>query len=124
MDDLEYEDSDEAFILDAKYEGVSAREVADKQQHLLEDEKEKLVQVLEKYPVLFDGKLGHYPHSQVHLELEPNSIPVHSRPYAVPKAHEEVFKKELEHLVSIGVLQPCGPTEWASPTFIIPKKDG
>ena len=77
FDDLDY-NNEEAYILDAKYEKISAKEVADQQQHLSEPERRRLEQTLAKYPILFDGRLGHYPHEQVHLELEPNSKPVHS----------------------------------------------
>jgi hypothetical protein len=34
------------------------------------------------------------------------------------------FKTELSHLERIGVLAPQQESEWASPSFIIPKKDG
>jgi hypothetical protein len=36
----------------------------------------------------------------------------------------KTFKKELDHLVRIGVLAAQQESEWASPSFIIPEKDG
>ena len=111
-------------ILDAKHEQVTPELVAKKQEHLNETQRKELQQVLTKYPDLFDGKLGRYPHKLVHLDTDEKVTPVHAKPHAVPKLHETTFKKELQHLVKIGVLRPCGPTEWASPTFIQPKKDG
>jgi hypothetical protein len=36
----------------------------------------------------------------------------------------KTFKKELDHLVRIGVLAAQQESKWASPSLIIPKKDG
>jgi hypothetical protein len=53
----------------------------------------------------------------------PRAVPKHLRPYAISVIYLEDFKRELIHLVKIGVLSPQGATEWASPTFITPQKD-
>ena len=116
--------ADESFIMDAKYEATSPHEVAEKQTHLSEHQRRQLEQALADTVALFDGNLGHYKYAKIKLELEPGAQPVHAKAYSVPKQHEPAFLKELRHLVDIGVLEPCGPSEWASPTFIIPKKDG
>jgi hypothetical protein len=67
---------------------------------------------------------GTYPKRKMHIELMPDAKPVHTRPYAVPHSLKEAFKKELDHLVSIGVLEKAGASNWAARMFIIPKKDG
>jgi hypothetical protein len=72
---------------------------------------------------MFNGTLGIYPHKKVHIDIDPNAKPVHSRLYPVPRIHLKTFKKELGHLVRIGVLAAQQESEWASPSSIIPKKD-
>ncbi|MGH7954545.1 MAG: hypothetical protein ACREOZ_01140, partial [Gloeomargaritales cyanobacterium] len=56
--------------------------------------------------------------------MKPDAEPYHAKPYSVPKAHEEVFKREIDRLVDLKVLEPCAGSEWASQCFIIPKKNG
>ncbi|KAL7475121.1 hypothetical protein ACHAW6_001044, partial [Cyclotella cf. meneghiniana] len=41
-----------------------------------------------------------------------------------PCVHLDIFKHELDHLLEIGVLVLTQESEWASPSFIIPIKDG
>ena len=122
VDDDDFDSYADSFIAEAKYGEVTPREVADKQKHLSEFQRKQLETTLAKYDTIFDGGLGHYTKRQIHLDVNPHVVPVHSKPYSVPKVHEQIFKKELKHLVDIGVLSPIGATEWACPTFIIPKK--
>ncbi len=111
-------------ILDAKYEKTGVVEVVKGLTHLNAHQKADLLQELQENDKMFDGTLGVYPHKKVHIDIEPNAKPVHSRPYHVPQIHLKTFKKELGHLVRIGVLAAQQKSERASPSFIIPKKDG
>ena len=111
-------------ILDAKYDKMDIKELMENQKHLNSSQKEQLKQLFLKYEKLFDGTLGLYPHKKIHIEVLPDAKPKHQRHYSVPQIHWETFKKELQHLVKIGVLSPQGMSSWASPSFIIPKKDG
>ena len=116
-------DKDDSFILDAKYKATSAKEVGTKQKHLTKAQQDQLVKPSPDTQVLFDGKLGDFKHAKIHLDVDPNALPVHAWPYSIPHAHDSAFVKELKNLLEVGVLERVpGPTEWASPTFTIPKK--
>ena len=109
-------------ILDAKYEKVLVDDVIDQLTHLNVQQKSDIRQMLNEHTKLFDGTLGVYPHRAFHIDLVPGATPKHSRSYPIPAIHLQAFKKELLHLVEIGVLSPRGASEWTSPTSITPKK--
>jgi hypothetical protein len=113
-------------ILDTKYENTDVRDVIDGLTHLSAQQKGDLLEILLENQKMFDGTLGVYPHRKVHIEIDPDAKPKHSRAYPVPRLHLSAFKKELDHLVKIGVLAVQGESEskWCSPSFITPKKDG
>jgi hypothetical protein len=111
-------------ILDAKYKNTNVRDVVDGLTHLNAQQKADLLEVLLENQKMSDGTLGVYPHRKVHIDIDPNAKPKHSRAYPIPRIHLSTFKKELDHLVKIGVLAVQGESEWCSPSFITPKKDG
>ena len=91
--------------------------------HLTEDQQQELLELLQDFEELFDGTLGDWKTEPVHLELKPDAKPYHGKAFPVPFIHKETLKKEVERLVEIGVLQRQPESPWASPTFIIPKKN-
>ena len=56
--------------------------------------------------------------------VKKDAVPKHHKPFPVPKIHEVTLQNELTRLCKIGVLRKCSDSTWASPTFIIPKKNG
>ena len=111
-------------ILDAKYEKADLQSVVDTNcPHLSLPDQNKLLELLTKYEDLFDGTLGDWDTEPVSFELKEGAKPYHGRAYPVPHAHKETLKKELNRLCELGVLEWQPESEWASPSFIVPKKD-
>ncbi len=71
-------------ILDTQYEKTDVAEVVEGLTHLNVHQKADLHQVLQENNKMFNGTLGIYPHNMVHIEIDLNAKPVHSRPYPVP----------------------------------------
>ncbi len=111
-------------ISDAKYEKADLPVIIRENcSHLTASNREKLLSVLLKFELLFDGTLGDWKQLPVSFELKEGMKPYHGRPYPIPHKHKAVLMKEIKRLCNIGVLEWQPSSRWALPTFIIPKKD-
>jgi hypothetical protein len=111
-------------ILDAKYEKADLLAIIRENcSHLTASDREKLLSVLLKFELLFDGTLGDWKLPPVSFELKEGMKPYHGRPYPISHKHKAVLMKEIKRLCNIEVLEWQPSLQWASLTFIIPKKD-
>jgi hypothetical protein len=111
-------------ILDTKYEKADLSAIIrEKCSHLTASDREKLLSVLLQFKPLFNGKLGDWNLLHVFFELKEGMKPYHGRPYPIPYKHNAILMKEIKQLCNIGVLEWQPLSQWALPTFIIPKKD-
>ncbi len=70
-----------------------------------------------------EGTLRDWKLPPVSFKLKEGAKPYRGRPYPIPKIHKATLTKEINPLISIGVLKWQLSLQWASPSFIIPKKD-
>ena len=110
-------------IKESFYEGANFEEIARSCSHLTAKQQDELLTLLKKFPVLFDGGLGHYKDELIHLEIDPKAPTSTVRAYPVPHSKLKVFKRELDRLVEIDVFEEAERSEWIAGTFIVPKKD-
>ncbi len=111
-------------ILDAKYEKTDLPAIIRENcSHLKASDREKLLSVLLSFELLFNGTLGDWNLPPVSFELKEGMKPYHDRPHPIPHKHKAILMKEIKRLCNIGVLEWQHSLQWASPTFIIPKKD-
>ena len=110
-------------ILEAKYSKADLGEIVRKIETIDEEQKSRLTSLLRKHESLFDGTLGRWAGDPYEIQLKDGVKPYHAKPFPVPKAYEQTLKDEVERLCKIGVLKRVNRSEWAAPSFIIPKKD-
>ena len=89
---------------------------------LSEQQKEQLTDLLTGFStVLSSGKCGRTTVCQHHIRVK-GDVPVHQQPYRLPHAYREAVEKEIEMMLSEGIIEPCS-SEWASPIVVVKKKD-
>ena len=111
-------------ILDAKYEPANLDAITASCDHLNASQQSSLNDLLKRHRHLFDGTLGTWQSEPYSIELRDDVRPYHAKPFPIPRVHEQTLKVELQRLCDIGVLRRINHSEWAAPTFVIPKKDG
>jgi hypothetical protein len=112
-------------ILDAKYVKADVLAIVqDNCSHLNPSHREKLLSLLLKYETLFDSTtLGDWNRPPVSIKFKEGAKPYHGRPYPIAQIHKATLIKEINRLVSIRVIKKQSSLQWATLTFIIPKKD-
>ena len=93
-------------ILDAKYAKADLPVIVrDNCKHLNPSERESMLSLLLKFEQLFDGTLGECNLPPVSIQLKMGAKPFHGRPYPIPKVYKATLMKEIDQLVSIGVMK-------------------
>jgi hypothetical protein len=59
----------------------------------------------------------------VFVQLREGVSPYHGQAFPVPKIHKDTIINEVDRSCKLGVLERQQASEWALPSFIIPKKD-
>ena len=110
-------------ILDEKYEKASLTEIIENNcSHLNSEEQSKLLEVLNEFEDLFDGTLGDWDTKPVSFELNEGAKQSHGRAFPIPKVHKATRLTEIKRLIELEVLEWQPASEWAAPSFILPKK--
>jgi hypothetical protein len=91
-------------ILDAKYKKADLQSIVrDNCKHLSADQQKKLLQLLKKYGLFFDGTLCDWKTKPVSFQLKEGVSPDHGQAFPVPKIHKDTIMKEVERLCKLGV---------------------
>ena len=87
-------------------------------------QREQLNSIPSEFPKLFANDIGKSKH-YVKLQLiDPNTTPIHSKPFTIPNVHRQHFNNIITELVANNVLRKIISSKWAFPSFLVPKKNG
>ena len=80
--------------------------------------------VLDKYPEVFKDELGTLQGTRAKIHVDPQATPRFFKPRSVPYILRERVEKELDHLLSEGIIEPVQFSDWAAPIVPIVKENG
>ena len=72
----------------------------------------KLLSLLLKYEILFDGTLGDWDRPPISIELKEGAKPFHGKPYPIPQIHKATLIKVINRLILIGVMKRQSSSQW------------
>ena len=76
---------------------------------------------MRKFEDLFDGTLGTWNTKPMDLELKDDTKTVFLSQYPVTRLHKAMIRKEVNILVSLGILKSDNGSEWGALSFAKPK---
>ena len=82
-----------------------------------------LKKILSRYNSAFNNELGTLKNVEANLTVKSDAIPKFCRARPIPYALRDRLEKELESLVTEGILKPISHSEWAAPIVPIIKPD-
>ncbi|XP_046975644.1 uncharacterized protein K02A2.6-like [Vanessa cardui] len=91
--------------------------------HSIENES-FITDLQQKYSSLFSDKLGTFNKYKIKLSLRDNVKPVFFKARPIAFALRDKVIKEIDRLVSLGILEPVEYSEYASPIVPVLKRDG
>lgn len=90
--------------------------------NLSEEQKEDIKSLLSIYPDVFSDKHGYTTSIERVTSLETDK-PVSMKPHQIPHHLVEVFNKEVENMIGMGVIEPSN-SPCCSPVVLVKKADG
>ena len=83
----------------------------------------ELQETLSKYRAVFEEGLGTLKDFKASIDVDPRAKPRFYKSRSIPYAMRDLVTKELQRLVSEGVLEPVQFSDWASPIVAVLKED-
>jgi hypothetical protein len=109
-------------ILDAQYDKVLLEQCIPAELQL--EQKEELLATLHPFEnIVFTPTLGIMKAAPYVITIKDNAMPFSAKPFSIPQSQMETFRKEIEQLIGLGVIEKDDCSPWAVPCFIIPKKN-
>jgi transposase InsO family protein len=90
---------------------------------LTEHQKEKIKQLIQSFPDVFNKQPGRTIKLRHQINLLPGAQPYNSPPFRYAPARRQIIEEHLKEMIEPGIISPS-KSPWASPVILAPKKDG